>query len=207
MPIVFASITMSLDGYIAGENDTLELPLGNNGETLHDWILAGEYPSRHNEFFNLSEKSREIFDDLFDSTGALIAGRRTYDIVHGWGGTYPVKGIPVFVLTHEPPSGVPKGDTSFTFVADGIQRATEQAKEAAGDKNVQIIGGAQTIQQCIQRGYCDELWIHLVPCLLGKGIRLFENLETDTIEFTSKQVIQTSEVNHLHYLIKNKNQI
>lgn len=148
---------MSLDGYIAGENDNLELPLGKNGKTLHDWILEGDHPSKHNKFFHLSEKNREIFDDLFDSTGALIVGRRTYDIVHGWGGNYPVKGIPVFVLTHEAPFKVPKGETSFTFVMDGIQWVTEQAKAAAGAKKVQIIGGAHTIQQSIQGSYCDEL--------------------------------------------------
>lgn len=96
--------------------------------------------------------------------------------------------------------------TSFTFVTNGIQRATEQAKEAAGAKKVQIIGGAKTIQQSIQGSYCDELWIHLVPHLLEKGIRLFENLETDKIEFTPEQVIQTSDVNHLKYLIKTYNQ-
>ncbi len=94
---------MSLDGYIAGPNDTPDQALGENGESLHDWILRGAHSSRHNAFFKLSRKNREVFDELFDGTGALICGKRMYDIVHGWGGSYPVRGIPMFVLTHAPP--------------------------------------------------------------------------------------------------------
>lgn len=205
MSNIIASITMSLDGFVAGVKDNPEQPLGENGNigNLHDWILEGDFPSKHNDFFNLSKKNRKIFDEMFDSTGALITGRRTYDIVHGWEGSYPVSGIPVFVLTHKPPSEVPEGKTPFTFVTEGIQHAVGQAIEAAGDKDVQIIGGAQTIQQCINIGLCEELRIHMVPQLLERGIRLLENLDIESSSLEKTQVIDTPEVTHLHYHIAN----
>lgn len=201
MAKVIASITMSLDGFIAGPHDTVEHPLGSGVERLHDWILAGDHPSTHNDFFRLSRANRDVFDALFDATGALVVGRRTYDIVDGWNGSYPVSGIPVFVLTHEAPNEVPQGNTSFTFVSEGIEDGLSQAKRAAGDKNVQVIGGAQTIQQCIESGHCDELQIHLVPQLLGDGIRLLENVDPDGVELEQKAVISTPEVTHLHFRV------
>lgn len=204
MPNVFASITMSLDGFIAGKNDNPEQGLGENGDYLHDWILEGDHPSKHNDFFNLSKKNREIFDEMFGNTGALICGRRTYDIVHGWEGSYPVSGIPVFVLTHNQPSEVPEGKTSFTFVTeDGIQRAVSHAKGVAGTKNVQIIGGAQTIQQTIKNGLCDELRIHMVPQLLSSGIKLLDHLNVETTMLEKKKVIDTPQVTHLYYRLLN----
>lgn len=203
MPNVFASITMSLDGFIAGKNDNPKQGLGENGAHLHDWILEGDHPSKHNDFFNLSKKNLEIFDEMFDNTGALICGRRTYDIVHGWGGSYPVSGIPVFVLTHEAPDEVSKGKTSFTFVTEGIRSAVKQTKEAAGTKNVQIIGGAQTIQQAIVNGHCDELRIHMVPQLLGSGIKLLDHLDVETTVLEKTKVIDTPEVTHLYYWLLN----
>lgn len=199
MSNVITSITMSLDGFIAGVNDTPVQPLGKINENLHNWILEGDHPSKHNDFFKLSKNNREIFDELFDSTGAILTGRRTYDIVHGWQGSYPVRGIPVFVLTHKPPSKVPNGETVFTFVTGEIERAVEQAKAAAADKNVQVIGGAQTIQQCINCGLCDEVRVHLVPQFIGGGKRLFEKIDTKRIRFEQKQVTPTDEVTHLHY--------
>lgn len=201
MANVIASITTSLDGFVAGPNDTPERPLGEGGEQLHDWILAGDHPSKHNDFFRLSRQNKKIFDALFDATGALLAGRRTYDIVEGWQGNYPVSGIPVFVLTHEAPSEVPEGNTAFTFVTDGIKQAITQAKRAAGDKNVQMIGGARTIQQCIASGLCDELQIHLVPQLLGEGIRLLENLDPAQLELENESVISTPDVTHLQFRV------
>lgn len=199
MANVIASITMSLDGFIAGVNDNPEQGLGETGGHLHDWILEGDHQSKHNDFFKLSKKNRKIFDELFESTGALITGRRTYDIVHGWEGSYPVSGIPVFVITHNSPSEVPEGKTSFTFVEDGIQRVVQQAKEAAGTKNVQIIGGAQTIQQAIANGLCDELRIHMIPQLLGNGIKLLDHLNVETTVLEKTKVIDTPEVTHLHF--------
>lgn len=198
MADVIASITTSLDGFVAGPNDTPERPLGEGGERLHDWILAGNHTSKHNDFFRLSRQNREIFDALFDATGAIVAGRRTYDIVEGWQGSYPVSGIPVFVLTHDAPDEPPNGNTAFTFVTEGIEQALTQAKRAAGDKNVQVIGGARTIQQCIASGLCDELRIHLVPLLLDDGIRLLENLDPERIELENESVIPTPDVTHLH---------
>ncbi len=189
---------MSLDGMIAGINDTPEQALGENGSHLHDWITAGEYPSRHSEYFKLSEKNREVFDGLYDSSGAIITGRRTYDIVHGWQGSYPVEGIPVFVLTHNPPGKIPDGKTTFTFVTEGIHSVVKQAKAAAGNRNVKVIGGAQTIQQCINQGLCNELRIHLVSQLLKQGIRLFENIQPGKIRFEYHRMIANKEVVHHH---------
>lgn len=193
--------SMSLDGFIAGEYDSPEKPLGNEGAVLHEWLFKGEVPSKHNDFFKMSEKSRQVFDELFETTGALIVGRRTYDLVGGWGGSHPIHGIPLFVVTHHVPDDVPRGSTPFTFVTDGIQRAYEQAIAAAGNKNVGI-AGASVARQCLAAGLLDEIHIHLVPALMGKGIRLFE--ETDiTSKLECMEVVVASSVTHLKYRVLN----
>ncbi|WP_260412508.1 dihydrofolate reductase family protein [Alkalihalobacillus sp. TS-13] len=153
---VVLDMSMSLDGFIAGPNDNDEQPLGVGGDILHSWLFTGNHPSKHNDFFKLSQKSREVFDESFETTGAIIVGRRTFDVVQGWGGNHPVHGATVVVVTHHPPDTPPEGSTPFIFVTDGIERAVEQAKAAAGKKNVGV-GTANVAHQCLKDGQIDEI--------------------------------------------------
>ncbi|MFB5662211.1 dihydrofolate reductase family protein [Alteribacillus sp. HJP-4] len=155
---VILDISMSLDGFIAGPNVNHRQGLGEGGEVLHEWLFNGENPSKFNEFFKLSSINRRVFDESFGTTGAIVAGRRTYDLTGGWGGSHPIHGVPVFVPTHDVPEKVPEGETAFTFVTEGIVSAVEQALKAANDNNVQVMGGADTIQQCMKA--------HLSPALI-----------------------------------------
>ncbi len=179
---------MSLDGLITGPNDNHEHPLGEGVEQLHDWIWR--------------DKSMTENDDLMQggtvaTTGAIVVGRRTYDLVDGWGGSHPLHGVPVFVLSHDIPEVIPKGATPFTFVTDGVESAIKQAKATAGDKNVYVVGGANAAQQCITAGLLDEIRLHLVHVLLG-GVRLFDNINEQT-ELQKTSVIDSSGVTHFTF--------
>ena len=179
-------VSMSLNGYIAGPNDSREQPLGDGGTRLHDWV---------------STTTQELMQGgTSATTGAIVTGRRTYDLVDGFGGSHRIAGAPVFVLTHEPREKVTKRATTFTFVNDGIESAVTQAKATAGDKNVGVMG-ANTAQQCIKAGLLDEIQIHLVPVLLGEGIRLFDHLGTEHIELESTGVIESPGVTHLSFRV------
>ena len=190
---VILDITMSLDGFIAGRNDY--------GKPLHHWLFSGDTPSAYNDFFKLSKKSAKIFDNFIKTTGAIVAGRRTYDITGGWGGNHPFPGVPVFVLSSSVPKKVPKGSTPFKFVSDGIKSVVRQAKKAAGKKNVYILGGASIAQQCLNAGLLNKMTIHLVPVLLGEGVRLFDNLEKQ-IKLEQAKIIEAPGVTHLQFLLK-----
>ena len=130
-----------------------------------------------------------------------MAGGRRYDLVDGWGGRHPIQRVPVFVISHDIPEELPKGATPFTFVTNGIESALTQAKAAAGDKNVYVVGGANIAQQCIKAGLLDEIQLHLVPVLLGDSIRLFDHLSTEPIELESTRVIQGAGVTHLTFRV------
>jgi dihydrofolate reductase len=151
MAKVLVALTMSLDGYIAGPNDSSELPLGEGGEPLFEWFFTGDTPSRHDAQFKLSKTSAEVFDAGIDSCGAVVTGRRTYDIAGAWDGDGPVPGLPLFVLTHRVPAQVPAMSVPYTFVTDGIDSAITQAKAAAGDKYVALTG-SQAAQHAFGRG-------------------------------------------------------
>lgn len=133
-------------------------------------------------------------------SGTMVIGRNLYDIVGGWGGNHPVRGLHAFVLTHEPPADVPQGDTKFTFVTNGIVSAVRQAKAAAGDKNVGV-AGADVAQQALKAGLVDELLIHVAPVLLGDGVRLFDHLSDQQIELEIAEVIPAKGVTHLRYRV------
>ena len=193
MEKVVLDITMSLDGFIAGPHDEVKTP-------LHQWLFNGDVPSKYNSFFKLSKESAKVFDELVKTTGSIITGRRTYDLTGGWGGSHPVSNS-VFVLSHDIPKDVPEGSTAFTFVSDGIESAVKQAKKAAGKKNVYLMGGANVVQQCIKAGLVDEMMIHLVPVLLGDGIRLFDNLGGQQIELKQTEVIEAPDVTHLRFRV------
>jgi dihydrofolate reductase len=182
------SMTMSLDGYVAGPNQTLENPLGEGGESLHDWAVA----TRSFRAAHGMEGGETGLDDSYaarwnENIGATIMGRNMFGPVrgpwgdekwNGWWGDDPPFHTPVFVLTHHPREPVDmEGGTTFHFVTDGIEAPLERAAEAAGGKDVSLGGGAETVQQYLRAGLIDELEIHVVPVLLGGGARLFENLD------------------------------
>ncbi len=212
MPRLILDISMSLDGFIAGPNQTLEQPLGEGGERLHEWAFRlASWRKPH----GLSGGETGTVDDVvveesLGAQGAVVMGRRMFSGGEGpweddpnadaWWGDNPPFHVPVFVLTHHPrETVVKKGGTTFTFVTDGIESALEQARAAAGDKDVSLAGGAHVAQQYLKAGLLDELQIHLVPVLLGGGVRLFDQLGPDPTELQSTRVIESSGVTHLKF--------
>jgi dihydrofolate reductase len=151
-----------------------------------------------NPTFRLSKPSAEFFDEGVATVGAVVAGRRTYEVSNAWGGRGPVQGLPLFVVTHHVPDVVPAGDPPHTFVTEGVEAAVAQAKAAAGDKDVHLMG-ANIIQQAIRAGLLDELVISLVPVVLGDGVRLLDNVPTLKLEVV--RVIDAPGVTHLTYRI------
>lgn len=211
---VLAEISMSLDGYVAGPNPSLDDPLGAGGERLHEWVVATEaWRERHGMAGGETGPENEIIADAIDRAGATVMGRRMFSggegpweadpKADGWWGEEPPFHHPVFVLTHHAREPLPKqGGTTFTFVTEGIESALDQAREAAGDKDVSIGGGAETIQQSLEAGLVDELQIHLVPVLLGGGVRLFDGLGPGDVELETTRVIESSAVTHLRFRVR-----
>ncbi|MBA2383173.1 MAG: dihydrofolate reductase family protein [Actinobacteria bacterium] len=199
---VVADITMSLDGFVAGPNDGPELPLGEGGERLHEWVYGLEsWRKPHGLSGGETSRDSEILDELMEATGAIVVGRRMFDNARGWGDTPPFH-EPVFVLTHETrPAEAKEGGTTFTFVTDGVEGALEQARAAAGDKDVGVGGGASTIGQFIEAGLLDELQVHIAPLLLGGGIRLFEGVRSEGVQLERTRVIDSPAVTHVRFRI------
>ena len=182
------NISMSLDGYINGPDVTPEQGLGRGGERLHQWAFDG------------NERNREVLESVH-GLGAIIAGRRTYDLSIPWWGADGPTGelrVPVFVLTHSAPNDVPDGGV-YMFVTGGIEDALEQAEAAAGDKGVAVMGGALTFRQYLAAGLVEEIGIHLVPVLLGGGTPLFEEGEQTQLELV--EVVDTPLATHLRYRV------
>jgi dihydrofolate reductase len=181
-------------------------PLGDGGGRLFKWLRTGEEgadgkgANGSGDCFTIASHNAEMREEMRTSVGAVVAGRRMYDISDGWGGSFPIPGIPVFVLTHEVPVRMPEGDTWFTFVTGGIESAIRKAQAAAGEKSVGL-GGAKTTQQGLAAGLVDELQIHLVPLLLGKGVRLFDQVGGRTIELEKTSVVDAAGVTHLKYRV------
>jgi dihydrofolate reductase len=165
---VTTALSMSLDGFIAGPNDSAERPLGEGGERILAWYFSGdtdyEMPSG-TMTFKVSPQSAQLFQEVHRTIGAMVTGRRTFDIANGWDGRHPLD-VPVFVVTHTVPQEWVYEGSPFTFVTDGVQSAIEQAKALAGNKDV-AVGAASIVQQCIKARLLDEIHIDLVPFLLG----------------------------------------
>jgi dihydrofolate reductase len=200
MTKVVAAHSTSLDGCIAGTDDRPEQPLGVGGERLFTWFSDGDTPSRYYPGFKMSAVSAAFFDEGVSGVGAVIAGRRTYDISEAWGGSGPMPGIPLFVLTHQVPDTVPADDPPYTFVTDGIQRAVEQARTAAAGKDVALMG-ASIVRQGLQTGLLDELVISLVPVVLGRGARPLDGLEPGSVQLDLVRVVDAPGVTHLTYRV------
>jgi dihydrofolate reductase len=175
-------MAMSLDGFIAGPNN--------------------EDHGLHNYFFSPAGETIDVIEEGFKTTGTIIMGRRAYEVGAAQDGfaDNPYQ-VPTFVLTHHVPEKVFKGAESFIFVTDGIESALEQAKAVTGDRDVVIGGGANIAQQYLQAGLVEEMQIHLIPILLGTGIRSFEHLDTEAIELEKTRVIDGSGVIHLRFRV------
>jgi dihydrofolate reductase len=200
MAKVLTGLSTSLDGFIAGPDDSPQQPLGTHDSRLLDWFSNGDTPSRFYEHFRMSAVSARFFDEFASRHGAVIAGRHTYDVSGAWGGSGPLPGVPLFVLTHRVPDDPPSGDPPYTYVTDGIEGAVERAKAAADGKDVSVMGSAG-VQQCLQAGLLDEIHIHLIPVLLGSGVRLLDHLGPEPIELDCIQVVEAPGVTHLSYRV------
>ncbi|HET7480917.1 MAG TPA: dihydrofolate reductase family protein [Rubrobacteraceae bacterium] len=199
---VSIGLSMSLDGFIAGPNDGPGSPLGDGGERLFAWYSGGgtEYRLPGTEMvFEVSPQSAELLREAHGKMGAFVTGRRTFDITTGWGGRPPL-GVPTFVVTHAIPQEWVHEGSPFTFVTDGVESAVEQAREAAGDKDV-AVGAASIAQQCIRAGLLDEIHVDLVPVLLGGGVRLFDRLGAEPIELERTRVVEAPGVTHLTFRV------
>lgn len=188
---VYCEISMSLDGFITGPNVHANNGLGDNGERLHDWMFDAK-----------TDADARIVDETYATTGAVVLGKGMFDVgFEPWGDPPPFK-MPVFVVTHEKREPLPmQGGTTYTFV-DGIAAALELARAAAGDKNVGVWGGADLIRQVLKGGLVDEMRLHIVPMLLGGGIRLFEGLDAEGIELRKTSVIDTPAATHFRYQVR-----
>ena len=184
-------ISMSLDGFITAANRRPEEPMGDGGLRLVEWAMSDD------------ERSRKVLEEGVAEAGAVIAGRETYDTSMPWWGPDGPTGSarrPVFVVTHQAPTDAPEGGV-YTFVTNGIHGALEQARAAAGDRTVGVMGGASFGQQFIAAGLVDELQIHLVPVLFGSGTRMFEHLGDEHIQLEPLQVVETPAAIHLRFRI------
>jgi len=195
---VVVDLSMSLDGFIAGPNDAPGNPLGDGGGRLFAWWTAGSERIGGDDRFRPPARSQAVVRESFDC-GAIIAGRRWFDIAHGWGGHHPV-GAPFFVLTHTPPERWVGPGTDGTVVTDGIESALEQARAVAGTRDVSV-GAANVAQQYLRAGLLDEIRINLVPVLLGGGVRLLDNLEGHQFELQCTRVVESDGVTHLRYRV------
>ena len=201
------SISMSLDGYVAGPGQSLENPLGEGGESLHEWVFVTRgFRAMQGEDGGETGVDDEQAMAWSRNTGATIMGRNMFGPVrgpwgderwNGWWGDDPPYHTPVFVLTHHARDPVEmEGGTTFHFVTDGIEAALGRAREAADGSDVSIGGGAATVQQYLRAGLVDEFRVHLVPLLLGDGERLFQGLDGVTAGYECVDVVGSAAVTH-----------
>jgi len=195
---VIVSLSVSLDGFIAGPDDGAELPLGRGGDRLFKWMGAGPESNRVNAWFAPPDASRPVIDSWYADCGAGISGRRTFDIAGGWKNGHPID-VPFFVVTHEAPTD---GEWSpqVTFVTDGVEHALGLAQAVAGDGTVSV-SGADVAQQLLRAGKVDEIQVSVAPVLLGAGVRLFDALGPDPITLEQTRVIASDGVVHLRYRV------
>jgi dihydrofolate reductase len=181
-------MTMSLDGFIAGPNISIDNPMGDGGEPLHDWLFGAK-----------SSADAEIIAEIYRTIGAVVLGRRTFDLGEGPWGDEPPFPVPCFVVTHRGRAPVIKSGTPMTFVADGIESALAQAKQAADNKNVIVMGGADIARQYIRARLLDEINIHIAHRVIGDGIRLFDG--TGSFDLQKVKVVESDAVTHIRFRI------
>jgi dihydrofolate reductase len=213
MGMVIADISTSLDGFVAGPNPTLEEPLGEGGELLHEWVVGlKSFKERHGHEGGEPGPDSDVLEEAFEALGAQVMGRKMFSGGEGkweddpkadaWWGDDPPFRMPVFIVTHHAREPVTKQNgTTYQFVTDGFESAVAQAREAAGDKDVGISGGASVIQQAVEAGLLDEIQIHIAPLLLGGGTRLFE-AGSGVVQLEPIRLIESPAVTHVKYRVK-----
>jgi dihydrofolate reductase len=198
---VVLDMSVSLDGIGAGPNPSEEDRMGVGGERLHAWFPFHD-PEQESAAGApaAGETDARMVRELFATTGAVVLGKRTFELgLEPWGGTpFPV---PCFVLTHEARDDLVTNTDTFAFVTDGIERAVRRAQGAAGDKDVLVMGGPTVAQQAVRAGLVDEIQLHIVPVLFGAGIRLFDDLGTKHIELEPTEVVASPSATHLRFLV------
>jgi dihydrofolate reductase len=210
MPKLRLNITMSLDGYVAGPNQSVEHPLGKGGEQLHEWGFATRtFRAIHGMEGGATGTDDDIAKEYFQNIGATIMGRHMFgggngpwgdNPWNGWWGEDPPFHMPVFVLTHHARKPLEmQGGTTFYFVTDGIRAALQHAKDAARDKDITLGGGADVAQQYLKAGLIDEMDIHVVPVLLGDGARLFDQTSGRQTAYECVRVVSSPAVSHYKY--------
>ncbi|HJS17259.1 MAG TPA: dihydrofolate reductase family protein [Anaerolineales bacterium] len=198
---VIFNITVSLDGFVAGPNDSPDNGLGDGGDALFNWYFSGDTEVKISEgtpLLKVSAQSAELMKEAFETYGAGVWGRRTFDIAHAWGGSPP--GSPAFIVTHRVPQEWVYDSSPFTFVTEGVESAIQQAKQAAGDKYV-VVCTASVLQQCLNAGLIDEIHLDVAPLLLGKGVRLFDHLEIEPVTLERIHAIAAPAVTHLGFRV------
>ncbi len=205
-------ISISLDGFVAGPNQSEENPLGEGGERLHEWVVSlAAWRQFHGEQGGEVNESARIVEESRENIGAGVMGRNMFGPVAGgpwgdqqwtgWWGDDPPYHHPVFILTHHPRAPVEmKGGTTFQFFNDGIESALEQARDAADGKDVMLWGGAQVVNQYLTAGLLDELELHVVPVLLGDGARLFDSVGAQ-VQLEQVRAVEAPGVTHLKYTV------
>jgi len=209
MSRITCQISISLDGFAAGPNQSSDNPLGEGGEGLHEWALATEsWKRRHGYAGGERNADSEVIEEVAQGVGAYVMGRNMFgggpgpwdESWKGWWGDEPPFHTPVYVLTHHAREPLEmEGGTTFHFVTDGIESALEQARAAAGDEDVQVAGGASAIQQALAAEQLEELYLHIVPVLLGGGARLLENAGDPQLE--PVKVVASPGVTHVKYRV------
>jgi dihydrofolate reductase len=197
MTKVLAGITTSVDGYIAGPDDGPGRGLGEGGEQLHYWVFGGPWTYDEGPKGDASGEDAEWLSEMTSRIGAVVSGRWTYEAARHWGDENPW-GLPVFIVTHRPEEE-PEGG-AFTFVS-GVEEAVERAREAAGDKDVHVMGGADVLRQALEAGLVDELTIIIAPVVLGGGKRLFEGF-SESLELEQLGVRQSRFATFINYRVK-----
>lgn len=195
MSTVIANMSMSLDGFVADPSDGI-------GD-LVAWAVTGdvEVPTATPEFaFRTSAPSANVLREALANVGAVVGGRRYFDLANGWGGSHPM-GAPAFIVTHSVPDGWPRPGSSISFVTDGVESAVNQAKEAAGDKWV-AVATPDLVRQCLNLGLLDEIAIDLVPIILGAGVPFFTNLKETPVQLDEPIVVEGTGVTHLKYRVR-----
>jgi dihydrofolate reductase len=206
---------MSLDGYVAGPDPSLEDPLGKGGEMLHEWALASAaWRETHGRSGGEKNVDSDLIEEHHGAAGATIMGRKMFSggsggweddpRATGWWGDEPPFHHPVFVLTHHEREPLELTGTTFTLVADGIESALEQARAAAGDQNVAVAGGGETVDEFLRAGHVDLLQVHVAPVFLGAGTRLFDgHIVSGPAQLTADRVVQSpAGVAHLRYRLR-----
>jgi dihydrofolate reductase len=212
---VKCQISVSLDGYMAGPNQSEDNPLGESGMALHEWVFKlpafNELHGREGGEEGAENPSNAVIAEAGQNTGAVVMGRNMFGPIRGewgeedwrgWWGEDPPFHAPTYVLTHHEREPLEmEGGTTFHFVTEGIERAIELAKASAGERDVSVGGGAATIQQCLRAGLLDELLLNLIPIVLGDGERLLDGLAGVQASFECTRVVEAPGVTHLYYRV------